>query len=362
MQESYQKFDTAEQSEEISLKEVILKGLEIGKYLVRNWVVILIISLLGAGVGLITAFVKKPTYVADLTFVLEDTKSNPLSSYAGIASQFGIDLGGGGGMGLFTGENILGFLKSRLMVEKALISPVRNSNNQLQSLADLYIDTYEMRKDWKGKADLANISIPYNKDRAAFSLQQDSILLIIYNKILKNNLDVSKPDKKINIIDAKCTSKSELFSLTFIERLVKEATDFYVATKTKRALANVEKLEFKADSLEKLLNQKTYDVAARQDINMNAARRVVGVGAEVAGRDKMVLQTVYGEVVKNLELSRMTMSQETPIFQVVDVPILPLEKEKLSKTKGLLIGAILGGILAVVGLIGIHIYKEVMLS
>ncbi|WP_261387554.1 hypothetical protein [Chitinophaga pinensis] len=36
-----------------------------------------------------------------MTFVLEDTKSGGLGAYAGLASQFGIDIGGGGGMGIF---------------------------------------------------------------------------------------------------------------------------------------------------------------------------------------------------------------------------------------------------------------------
>ncbi len=55
---------------------------------------------------------------------------------------------------------------------------------------------------------------------------------------------------------------------------------------------------------------------------------MASIGSELAMRDKTVLQTMYGEVVKNLEISKIAMAQETPIIQIVDMPILPLEKTK----------------------------------
>ncbi|MFZ9695960.1 MAG: lipopolysaccharide biosynthesis protein, partial [Chitinophagaceae bacterium] len=50
---------------------------------------------------------------------------------------------------------------------------------------------------------------------------------------------------------------------------------------------------------------------------------------------------------KNLELAKFTLQQETPVIQVVDRSYLPLQKEKESKLKGLLLGGILAGFLTV---------------
>ena len=44
-------------------------------------------------------------------------------------------------------------------------------------------------------------------------------------------------------------------------------------------------------------------------------------------RNVEVLNTMYLEIVKNLELSKLTLLNQTPIIQIIDKPILPLEEE-----------------------------------
>ncbi|MRG46931.1 lipopolysaccharide biosynthesis protein [Chitinophaga sp. SYP-B3965] len=347
------------QENEVSLKNLIIKMQDWGKYLLFKWKLILLFGILGAGIGLAYAWFKKPKFVAELTFVMEDSKSNPLAGYSGIASQFGIDIGGGSGGGVFTGDNILEFLRSRLMVEKTLLSPL-NVNGKKISLADFYLDITEIRKNWASTSPIKNLSFPPDADHRNFSRQQDSVLNTIWLSIIKENLQVIKPDKKLSFIAVRCISPDEIFSKVFTERLVKEATDFYVQTKTKRSKINVDKLQEKADSIEELLNRKTYSVAASQDLNRNPGRSVASVNTELASRDKAVLQTMYIEVMKNLEVSRMSMAQEMPIIQVVDSPILPLRKEKLGKLKSLIIGGFISGFLIVLFLMVRKLYKEIM--
>lgn len=350
---------TDKKEAEISLKDIVVKTQEWLKYLLGQWKLIVLFGLLGAAIGLVYALFQKPRYKAALSFVLEDNKSNPLGAYAGIANQFGIDLGGGGGNGVFTGDNIIEFLRSRLMVEKALLTSV-NVNGKALSLADLYIQLKDWDKKWDKKPALKNIRFDPAIDRNKYSLVQDSILFVLYKDILEKSLSVSKPDKKLSFVLVNCTTSNETFSKFFTERLVQMATDFYVQTKTKRSKTNVDKLQSKADSIETLLNRKTYSAAESQDLNQNPSRRVATVSAEVATRDKVVLQTMYVEVIKNLEVSKMAMAQETPIIQTVDLPILPLTKVKLGKAMGLLLGGLAGGFLILIILVVRRFYKEIM--
>ncbi|NLR65284.1 lipopolysaccharide biosynthesis protein [Chitinophaga varians] len=333
-------------SDELSVKEFILKLVEWWRYLVSKLVIIVLISLVGGAIGITYAYWKKALYVAELTFVMEDGKSNPLGAYAGLASQFGIDLSSGGGSGVFSGENILEFLRSRYIIEKALLSSI-DVGKERKTLADLYIDINNLRETWKDKPGLSQISFPSGEVRSRFSRLQDSIIFEIGQNIKKGNLAVAKPDKKLGFIHVTCASTNENFSKAFTEKLVAEAIDFYVQTKTKRTKANVDKLQAKADSLEALLNKKTYSAAVSQDLNLNPARRLATVNTELLTRDKLVLQTMYGEIVKNLEMSRMAMSQETPIIQIVDSPILPLAKSRPGRIKCFVIGAILFGFITV---------------
>ena len=45
-------------------------------------------------------------------------------------------------------------------------------------------------------------------------------------------------------------------------------------------------------------------------------------------REVKVLNAMYLELVKNLEVLKMTLLEDTPIIQVVDYPILPLQSIK----------------------------------
>lgn len=355
----HSKQDAVNNNAEISLRELLIKLGEWWRFLLGKWLIICICGIVGAGLGLTLALIKKKSYVAELTFVMEDSKSGSLSAYAGLASQFGIDLGGGSGdIGVFSGENMQGFLKTRLMVERTLLSPVTVNGKQI-TLADLYIDFNKLQNKWKDKP-IAGLHFPYKLDRKQFTLQQDSVLNTIQENIVKYNLEVAKPDKALSFVSVKVTSGHELFSKVFTETLVNKAIDFYVDTKTKRSKANVDKLQATADSLEVLLNNKSYSLAVTQDMNVNPIRQVSNVGTQKQAREKLMLETMYTEVVKNLEISKMSMAQETPLIQIVDSPILPLKIEKLGKLKALLIGGILAGFLCLAWLIGRRILREVM--
>lgn len=350
---------TVNKPDEISLKDAIISMRRVWRYLLGKWLIIGVCGILGAALGVGYAFIKKPSYIGELTFILEEGKQSPIAAYAGLASQFGLDLGGGSSNGLFSGENILEFLKSRLMVERTLLSPV-SADNKKMSLADLYISFNELHKNWEKIPELKNLQFVPGRNRADFSRMEDSVLNTIQLDIVKKYLSVTKPDKKLSFIAVRCVSTNETFSKEFVQRLVYEATDFYVRTKTKRSKANVDQLQFLADSIETQLNKKTYSTAVAQDLNLNPARQVAGVETEIRSRDKVVLQTMYGEVIKNLELSKMSMAQETPLVQLVDMPIYPLQKEKLGKLKGLIIGGFCGALLMVIYLILRMVYADIM--
>ncbi len=90
---------------------------KVTKYLIKRWIIILLAALVGGMVAFFYATSKKPTYTASLTFMLSsESRSSP---FASLASQFGFDLGGGGG-DLFAGDNILTLFQSRNMIQRAL--------------------------------------------------------------------------------------------------------------------------------------------------------------------------------------------------------------------------------------------------
>ena len=185
-------------AEELTLKDVIVKLKSWTNTLVNNWKFIVTVSIIGITIGVIYSYYQKPKYTAELTFALEEKSAGggALGAYAGLASQFGIDVGSGGG-GAFSGDNMIELLKSRLLLQKTLLTRV-NINNNSMLLIDRYIYTQGYREKWADKPSLVNLSFD-EKQEGNFTLVQDSILALIVKQIKLNQLQIQKIDKKLNI-------------------------------------------------------------------------------------------------------------------------------------------------------------------
>lgn len=350
-----------EDTDEISLKELVQKIGEWARYLVSQWKIIVVAGFLGALAGLGYSFSKKPIYKAEFSFVLEDDKgSGGFGGALGLASQFGFDLGGGAG-GMFAGDNLLELMRSRSMVQKALLSPIE-FNGKKQSLANYYIAFNDLRKNWEQKPLLADLDYPIDANPVQFSRAQDSVLSVMHQTIVKNLLNVARIDKKLSILKVELKSNDEVFSKAFTEALVREVSEFYVQTKTKKSATNVAILQHQTDSVRRQLNGAISGVAQSNDAipNLNAARQVLRSSGLQRQVDVQANTAILTELVKNLELSKLSLRKETPLIQVIDRPVLPLPVERVGKAKGILIGGLLAGFLVVVWLVLKRVFHEIM--
>jgi hypothetical protein len=354
-------------SREISIKELILKVRSWVKYLFAKWPAILLFAVLGGGCGLIYAYIKKPVFTATTTFVLDDNSGSGggLGQYAGLASMAGIDLGGGGG-GIFQGDNILELYKSRSMIQKTLLTEV-DCNGKKQLLIDRFIEFNELKKKWAKDPKLKEIEFSVarnsNLNNPISNRLKDSILGTIVTDIVTDYLSVTKPDKKLSIIKADVKSPDEFFAKNFNDKIVENVNDFYLQTKTKKLLENVSILQKKTDSIRNVMRGAIYTAVEVSDAtpNLNPTRQIKRVAPVqqsqfTAETNKVVL----GELTKNLEMSKITLHKETPLIQVVDSPILPLKKERLSVLKGAVVGSGLSVFFGVIFMsIGL-IYKKIL--
>ncbi len=349
-------------NEEITLKELLLKTKEWYRYLLSQWKMIVLAGIIGALLGLGYSFTKKPIYTATLTYALEDGKSSSgLGGALGLASSFGLDLGGSSG-GAFSGANLIELFKSRAMVEQTLLAPV-TQNNKTISLAEMYIQDKKWREKWEKKPKLKVIKFLPNTDRAKFTRIQDSIFGVIYNDLSKNALTVDQKDKKVAIGTITLKGTNEYFAQQFTLALTKTVTDFYIETKSKRAKENMDILVRQTDSIRGELNGAITGVAVANDntFGLNPALNVKRVPSARRQVDVQANTAILTELVKQAELAKVTLRKETPLIQVIDQPILPLPKEKFGKVKGILLGGILAGFLTVLGLIVRRIFKELCL-
>lgn len=337
--------------DKIAFKDFIKELKELYTYIKSKWKIIFLIGLTGVICGLIYSIKKKPVYTAVLTFALEEkTASGGISS---IASNFGLNIGSSDG-GAFAGENIIELMKSRLLIEKTLLSNVVIDNKQTL-LINRFIKHSMMNE--KSSRITDNEILDFDSTtREYFTRAQDSLLGIIQSKILKSSLKVSKIDKKLSIISVKITSEDEIFAKLFCEELVSNVSNFYIETKVGKSKKNVTLLQSRVDSVKKELDQAMYGKASFSDQNLSLVKQSAALPKLKQELRIQLLSALYSELIKNLEFSKLSLMREEPLIQVIDRPILPLNIEKIRKS----IAMIFGGFIATFLVIAYIVIKKII--
>ncbi len=345
---------------EISLNEIIDTIKSVTYYLLRQWWKIIIVAIAGGSFGYFYVSKQPVKYISNLSFLVEEGKSSG-GGLASLAGQFGIDIGGSNsGASLFAGDNILMFLKSTSLLKEVLLTPV-DANNTHYLLGDKYIEVY-----FKKAVQSKKINIPFfhstikNGNAISQTRMQDSLMHLIIQQISLGELTVERPERKATCINVQVSMQDELLSKYFCERLVSKATERYVQIKVMRQKANVDKLQRKVDSIENLLFNKTVSTAIENEkiLDVNPAYKSTTVKAEIVGRDKVMLGTIYAELMKNLELSKFSLSQETPTIQILDNVELPLIKKKKSKVLFAVVASIASAFVISSIFIGVFFIKK----
>lgn len=320
-----------------SLKDLLSLARSYVYYLGKKWYLLLLALVAGAGIGVGYYYLQKPKYVAVSTFILEEKSIG--GGLSGLASQFGFDLGSltGGNSNLFSGDNILEILKSKNIIRKVLLSKMDSSKSK--TLADEYLLFSGYRDKWKNKPLLNHVSF---EDIQMMSSIQDSVLNIIYDKLLKKSISAERVNKKGTSIEVKVVSKNREFARLLSIRMVQEAKNLYLDIKTSTAQANINRLQRKADSLLAILDGKSYAVASTQLLDVNPGMKAAIVPTEIASRNKTVIATLYGEVAKNLEASKMIFAQQAPVIQDIDYPTISLPDNKVEIQVSTLIFSAIG--------------------
>lgn len=328
-------------SDEISLKELIQKLQATLAYLWGHKGKLALMAVLGGALGFGYAhFFKKVTYTSRLTFVVEEKSAGGAGNLMGLASQFGLDLGGGGGS-MFSSDNLILLLRSQKILESALLEPLPALNND--HLLNAYIRQHYTQGLKEGKVKLFDLA----KNRADFNRAEDSIMAVVVTNVQKITA-VSKLDKKASIIDLQLTDTNEGWAYLMSQLIIEKATDMYLDLKTGKTSRTVGILENRVDSVKSALDGMMSAAAVETDQNQALVRMQARVPAAKKQMQIQMLTAMYGELVKNLELTRFTLDREEPVIQIIDAPSMPLKKAG----QGRLLSAVLGSFLLTVLLTG----------
>ena len=281
-----------------------------------------------------------PTYYARTTFVLDNNSESSMGDLSSIASLAGINASSFiDASSLFQIDNIQELYRSDKMIRKTLMSKVNEPKNN-QSLIELLVKSEKSEKKWK------NLGVELNKlnSNKIFSRLEDSLTKDVINSIKKNYLLVDKPSRKTTILEIGFNHKSEKLAKNFNHNLVKIVNQFYNETKTLKTGSNLKILQRQSDSVKNILDTSIMILAEidQRIPNPNPITKVSLVPYQKAMIDVQANSAIYQELLKQLELAKVTHRNKTPLIQIIDEPIYPLENSRWKLLKTLIYGLCFG--------------------
>lgn len=303
-----------------------------------KWLVAVV--LLCAGIAVLYAFLKAPTYKSRLTFSLDSGgQSGDLSAAAGIASQLGFSIGGGSNM--FAEDNIIEIMMSRRVIENVLLSEHTFKNKEYK-LIEYYLNESGAREDAPSSSPFKTVHFPAGSSRDQYSYVQDSVLKEVYLEFNENMISVKRPDKKLNVYEVSVESWNEIYSKVFTDLLISETDSFYREVCTQKSENTLGILEQRALEIKNNLNQSIDSKSQRMDADLNPAFASTVVPVEKEQYNVQLYGEAYAELFKNLEIARFQYLKDIPLLQIIDRAGYPMEKVKIRKSVALLIGATCG--------------------
>jgi hypothetical protein len=314
--------------DEFSLRDLFYKIKESYYFIATKFKIIISISLICGIIGYFYAYNTTPLYIGVLTFTSESEQSS-LSNKSSLASQIGLDLGSSNSS-IYNGPALIELMKTRSIIHGTLLRTI-DVNGQKQTLINYYIKVYNKRKQWEKDPIMKNIDFPINMNLDSIDKIHFIVLQEIYSEVTSNKvLSIDKKNKESSFNNVEFKSKDENLSILFCENLIKEVTDAYTKTKTKKARLSVEQLQKQTDSVRNELSKWITGVANLQGntLNLNPtylAKKTPQKKQEIELQANIV---IFSQLIPSLEAAKVNLRKETPLIQILEHPISPLSISK----------------------------------
>ncbi len=329
---------------------IILKAVEIKNLVVKNWKLVLIISLICGAIGYWVDSKKKTRDVYIATTVFNLASGGQGDGLAGL-SMFG--LGGQSDASMFTGENFYYLAKTRPIIERALLTPV-TIGKKTDYFINFYLDsTYIRQDDFEAPWEEHMLKVRFtenNLDRKNMTGADKDCFGRVFLRI-KDETEMRQEDKRLSYISLIATLENEQLSKIWSEVLLETLENAYQRFQTKKSKEMMKIMQRRVDSLGAVLNHTESKLARVADLNIDAVVVQSRVDQTRLTRNSTFVSSLYFEASRNLENLKLSIIKEAPLFTVVEPVYLPLDKRVFSIDNtifGLIIGLFLSGVILVI--------------
>ncbi len=341
--------------EQITIKDIILKVISVGKSILKNWKLVLLFGIIGGALGFLFDYknLTDPTYKSTTQFYLETAM--PANDYGGFANMFG--QGGGGGGGLFSGENLITLIKSTDFIEKILLKEI-TIDGKKQILANYFHKKNKPKLKPDEKIEKDEYKVLTHSVKSKFNLAEFNSLAIVKGPaVAATNLE---PVEKTSFYTLDVVTFDDTLSKVYAEVFLENLREYYLDSKTSKIKTNIQRQERIVDSLRYLTQSNESSLARIQDQNQEAVFEQGKVQEQRLNRRTQMLTNSYQEQERMLTNMKLQLYQDSPLFKITSPQRFPLSESKPNLTKSYKKGIYIGIFLSFIFVALLDAIREIM--
>ena len=315
------------QAEKIHIDPSIKEGIKVAKsviiHIASYWYLLLIFLILALIIGRVLKKTPEVQYTASLTFTINQAvsgKSNTESSdVARLITDFGLNSGGGERQGV-NASRLIELSKSNAVLTEVLFRKYA-INGDTNYLANHFRNIhYENVTDSSYFKNFVSID--------SLNRGQNAVLNGIINQIKNSHISFIISPSQIFKLSIK--SSDEQFSKTFAEGFYEALSELYVKGAITKAQATYDFAKNRLEIATEQMLTSERNLAGWQDRNQNLIKRSAHLTEIELQRKVEIYNGVYFEALKSYESAKINLENQRPIFQLIDPPRYPLQREVIT--------------------------------
>ncbi|NNU33101.1 hypothetical protein HK413_00920 [Mucilaginibacter sp. S1162] len=168
-----------------------------------------------------------------------------------------------------------------------------------------------------------------------------------------------KKDKKLIFYLITATSSDANTAYYIAKCMLSETSRYFIDTKTTVSATSVKLLQREADSLGTVLRGIYSSTATIIDrtYNLNPSISSQRSGSLFGQAKANALAGAYTEVMRNLEIAKINLQKETPLYKIIDESELPLAPVRASTTHHILFVSEIFVLIMLIILVALRLYR-----
>ena len=309
--------------------------------------------------GVLISLLSPKEYTASSTFIPQTQDAAKGGSLGGLASLAGINLSGLGSSSEIPPSLYPKIIKSVQFQRSLLEVPLRTEDRNLPVTYEKYYDQFFepapldlILKYTFGLPGLISKSVTEENGSKVLNAKDSSSVLfrvspdeIKHFRRLANQIEV-KPDDKEGIVELTFTMPEALMAAQMAKAAEELLQKELIAFKIQNAR---EQLKFTEEQFNKKRNDflnKQKELALFRDRNQHISSAVAQNQLQSMEAEYNFAFNIYTEMAKQLEQARLQVSQDTPVFTIINPVSIPTEKSAPKRIYIIIGSTFIGGIFA----------------